>query len=173
MGTPLKNYDDDELVLAIAKGDRSYSQLAEEFGLSEVHVGQIARGVRRPELQPKIKAAVQGFIDEARRLAARYAQGAVGRLGKLIATDSKACADVQRKAAVDILKFTLGDPGRPEVNVSQTANHMGGQAPAGIDADDVQAFYEFKAARDGGPTDDEPIDDGDPAEPDEAAPAEA
>ena len=135
------DYDDDALVLMIAKGDRTYAQIAEKIGLAEVTVGQIARGERRPELQPKIKAAVQGFIDEARRLTAKYARSAVARLGLIIAKESKADDDVKRKASVDLLKFSLGDPGKTEVNVNQT------QTMPGLDGKDLNNLAKMK----GGP----------------------
>lgn len=137
-----ENYDDDALVMMIAKGNLTYAQIAEEIGLAEITVSKIARGERRPELQPKIKAAVQGFIEEARRLTAKYARSAVARLGKIIANESAmADADVQRKASVDLLKFSLGDPGKPEVNVNQT------QSTPGLSADDLNNLAKMK----GGP----------------------
>lgn len=135
------DYDDDALVLMIAKGNLTYPQIAESIGLSEETVAKIARGERRPELQPRIKAAVQGFIEEARRLTAKYARSAVARLGKIIANGSKADADVQRKASVDLLKFTLGDPGKTEVNVNQT------QTMPGLDGKDLDNLAKMK----GGP----------------------
>jgi len=152
MGTPEKDYDDDQLVLDIAAGRMSYAEIGQKHGLAEVTISQIARGLRRPELRPRIEAAVQGFVDEAKRVAVRHARSALGRLVKLIGQSSDAPADVQRKASVDILKFSLGDPGRPEVNVSNSNTNRGSLPVADEDA---QAFYEFKASRHGGPDDEE------------------
>ena len=39
-----KKYDDDELVLALAVGERSHSQIARDFGLSRTMIAGIARG---------------------------------------------------------------------------------------------------------------------------------
>jgi len=150
-----KEYNVDELVLALAMGEKTYAQIAEQLGLSAVYVGEISRGDKRPELQVKIEAATEGLIAEARRLGARSARPAMARLLKIIADPEpgkpKADVDTQRKAAVDILKFAMGDPGRAEVNVHQTQHG----SPAGVAPEDVQDFYRFKAGKGGGPPDDQ------------------
>ena len=138
-------YDDDELVLAIARGDIPYTRIAKHMGISEHTVGQIARGVRRPELLPKIQAARQAYTDQARGLAARLATQAVARLAKIIAPDLKPNSEVQRKAAVDILRYALGDPSRPQFNVIQAQKT---EAPA-IDPEDAAEYYRWKADKEG------------------------
>jgi len=141
MATPIKKYDDDALVLDIAHGTMSQALMAEKYGLSEVMIGQIVRGERRPELQDKIESATRGLIEQSRRLGARLAGVAMGRLGVIVGADSTAPIEVQRKAAVDILKFAHGDPAKPEVNVTQT------QSFPGLDDADLEAI----AKRKGGP----------------------
>ena len=144
MGKPLAEYDDEQLVLDIACGRLTYAQIAARHGLTESMVGRIARGERRPELQAKIQAAAQGFVDVAMRLGARLATLAMGRLGKLIEKDSDAPAETQRKAAVDLLKFALGDPSRPEVTVSQSSqNNM-----PGLSAEELELLAGIKGGPD-------------------------
>lgn len=142
---PVKDYDADELVLAIARGDKTYARIAEAFGLSEAYVRQIARGERRADLQAGISAATRGFVDEARRLAARSAQGAVASLRKIIAPDSDAPEETKRKAAMDILKLTLD--GAPA---------GGAEATPPVAPEHVQEFYRFVADRHDGPGDEPP-----------------
>lgn len=125
-----KGYSDPELVKDIAGGELTQAQMAEKHGLAEVTIGQIARGERRPLLQAKIRAAVQGMEERARRLGSRLAEVAMARLGALVAKDSEASDGVQHKAAVDILKFALGDPSRPEVSVTQSQQPAPGLTPA-------------------------------------------
>ncbi|MHC4717962.1 MAG: hypothetical protein ACYS5V_13390, partial [Planctomycetota bacterium] len=101
---------DQELVEAIARGDRTYEQIGEALGLSADHVRKIAQGQRRPALQPRIDAAVQGCLDQARRLGARMAVAAMTRLGRIIAGDTDrpaAVLEVQRKAALDVLRIAF------------------------------------------------------------------
>jgi hypothetical protein len=118
LGKPKTEYDDDALVMAIARGDRSYGLIAADHGLSESTVARIARGRQRPELQQKIQAASAAMVDQVRRLGSLMAAEAMARLGRLVAEDSTAGEETQRKAAVDILKFAMGDPGRTEINVN-------------------------------------------------------
>ncbi|MHC4716061.1 MAG: hypothetical protein ACYS5V_03770 [Planctomycetota bacterium] len=106
----VKTYDDEQLVQAIARGDRTYEQIGEALGLSADHVRKIAQGQRRPALQPRIDAAVQGCLDQARRLGARMAVAAMTRLGRIIAGDTDrpaAVLEVQRKAALDVLRIAF------------------------------------------------------------------
>lgn len=152
MGTANKEYDEEGLVLAIAKATKTYGEIGAEFGLCEAHVGRIARGQVRPELQQAIQDAVEGFRDEARRLAAASARPAIARLMRLIASDPEGAAeaDVARKAAVDLLKHAVGDPSKPEQNINQNQSQG---SPLGLSADDLDAFLKFKADRNGGPPD--------------------
>ena len=102
-----KEYQDEELVLALAAGDRSHAQIARDLGLSRAMVAAIARGERRPMLQERIEAATAAFRERGGRLAARMAAPAMGRLVQMIGPDSDAPAEVQRRAAADILKFAF------------------------------------------------------------------
>ena len=136
------DYSDNDLVILLAKGEKTYGQVAEAIGISEAMVAAISRGERRPELQEKINEACEGMLEQARRLGKRLASVAMGRLGSLVAKDSKAKSDVQRKAAVDILNHALGDPGKTEINVNQSQ-----QNTPGMTAED----YEYLAERKKGP----------------------
>ena len=107
-----KNYDDDELVLALAAGERSHSQIARDFGLSRTMIAGIARGERRPMLYDRIQAVSAAFRERGSRLASRMVAPAIGRLVQMISPDSEAPAEVQRRAAADILKFAFGQGGR-------------------------------------------------------------
>jgi len=102
-------YDDDCLVDEIAKGELSYAQIAEQTGLSKDHVGRIARGEFRPELYERILSARRAFLERARDLCIRLAWPAMRRLGTLIASPDVP-AEVQRRAAMDILSMPLGAP---------------------------------------------------------------
>ncbi len=105
-----KDYDDDELVMAIAQGSKTYTQIARDFGISRTMLYYIISGKERPELQPKLKAATELFRQQAGRLVVRMGTLAITRLAQLLSPGSEASAEVQRKAAVDILRFVLGPP---------------------------------------------------------------
>ena len=136
-----KSYDDEALVLDIAQGNLTYEQIAKRHGLSAAFVGEIARGEARAELQQRLGAVTDGLRAQARRIGVQLANAAMARLGTLVTTTAKVDADTRRKAAVDILKFAIGDPSKTEVNVKQQ------QGLPGLDADDLEAL----AKRKGGP----------------------
>ena len=139
------DYDEEQLVVDIACGQLTYDQIAERHGISHLTVGAIVRGERRPELQERINAASQGLIERARRMGAKMASKAMETLGTLTKGGKGIPADTRRKAAVDILKFTLGDPLRPEVNVSQSSNQAA-QYP-GLSGEELEAISKMR----GGP----------------------
>ena len=118
-------YDDDEIVLDMAKGELTQAQIAKKHRLTAMFVSQLLRGERRPELQARIDAACDGFLEQAKRLGKRLAPGAMARLGDLASADGKTPAEVKRKAAVDILRYSIGDPSRPEFNVVQHQQQQG------------------------------------------------
>jgi len=105
-----KAYDDDELVMAIASGAKSHRQIARDFGLSPTMIYFIVKGHKRPDLRARIDAATGEFRDRARRLLSHVSAPAVARLGKLIGDEPDVKPEVQLKAAVEILKFSLGTP---------------------------------------------------------------
>ncbi len=59
-----KDYDD-ELVRLLARGELSDRQIGERLGLSASQVGRIARGEKRPDLQPKILGAMRQNLKAA------------------------------------------------------------------------------------------------------------
>ena len=60
-----KDYDEDEMVLLIARGALSCEAIAERLGVSPQFVSEVATGRKRPDLQPKIYEAMRQFIREA------------------------------------------------------------------------------------------------------------
>ena len=162
MAARTKKYDDGLLVELLARGELNYGQIAKKVGISEAFVNQIARGDRRPELQDRIVAAVEGFRLRAKRRGAAMAEGAMDALGKMLATRRVKCPackgkgtqkgkrqkircpscrgtgkvattdvppETRRRAAVDILNHAIGDPSRPEVNVTQQQQTTPGLTP--------------------------------------------
>jgi len=115
-----REYDDDALVMALARGDKSRTKIAKEFGLAVGYVYDIAAGRRRPELQERIAAVRGAADDEMRKLARKLARAAMARLAKLLGPDTKPTAEVQRRAAMDIIRLAAGD--RP-------ADEGGGESP--------------------------------------------
>ena len=59
-----KQYDD-ELVQLLARGELADSEIAKRLGLSPSQVSRIARGEKRPDLQPKINAAMRKTLKKA------------------------------------------------------------------------------------------------------------
>jgi hypothetical protein len=108
-----RDYDDNELVLALAAGNRSYAQIARDLGISRALVHAIAQGTKRPMLQERIRAASAAFREQGCRLAARMVGPAIGRLVHMISPGSDAPPEVQRRAAADILKFAFGSGAGP------------------------------------------------------------
>ena len=110
------NYDPQELAIAIARGDKTYSQIGEEFGLSKNQVWGIANGRSRPEIQEQIKVVSRGFLDQARRLGARWARVLLTKHINVGLTNN---GEIGRKCREYVLNQFLGDPSKPQVNVSQ------------------------------------------------------
>ena len=73
-----KDYDDDLLADLIARGDLTYTDIAERVGIGETTVARIALGRRRPDLQEKINTRMRMYMAEAhirRRKARRDTPG--------------------------------------------------------------------------------------------------
>ena len=62
---PDKKQYDDELVQLLARGELADSEIAKRLGLSPSQVSRIAGGEKRPELQPKILAAMRKTLKAA------------------------------------------------------------------------------------------------------------
>ncbi len=58
-------YDDDQLVQLLGRGELTDQQIAERVGISAAQVGRIARGENRPDLHPKICAAMRQTLKAA------------------------------------------------------------------------------------------------------------
>ncbi|NLF32092.1 MAG: hypothetical protein GX591_14550 [Planctomycetes bacterium] len=108
MAEPTKHYDDDLLIADLAEGQLNYGQIGQRHGLSASQVGRIARGEVRPELHARILEAAAGVREQSRRLGATLSRAAWARLGRLISAPDVP-EEVQRKAAVDILKMAQDD----------------------------------------------------------------
>jgi len=67
-----KEYDD-QLVELLGRGELSEYQIAERVGLSSSQVGRIARGETRPDLQPRINAAMRRTLKQAWKNGGRLA----------------------------------------------------------------------------------------------------
>ncbi len=70
---PEKKHYDDELVELLGRAELSEYQIAERVGLSSSQVGRIARGETRPDLQPRINAAMRRTLKEAWKNGGRLA----------------------------------------------------------------------------------------------------
>ena len=114
MGSKRKDYDDDRLVLAIARGDQTYQQICDEFGISRSLLFKIVHGQARRELQPRIQAAVGAFVDQAKRLAASWARQLVVRH---ITEGLQGGSETARKCREYVLGLTLGNSPRPTTNI--------------------------------------------------------
>ena len=98
---------DEKLVQAIVRADKTAGQIGEEFDLSAEEVRRIIRGDDRPQLQAALQAGSKVFVDDARRLAAATARHAVAMLLKLASPsdDESVSHETRRKAALDIIKY--------------------------------------------------------------------
>jgi len=148
-----KQYDDATLVADLATANLSRAAIAQKHGLSEDFIGEIARGDRRAELQPRLQAAADGLRDEARRLGASKAGGAIEALQSLV-DDPDTPAETRRKAAGDLLKYALGDPSAAHISMTQASGQVAASLP-GLREEDVPEFLEWLARERGGPTDDD------------------
>jgi len=141
-----KDYDDNLLIDLIARGDRSHRSIAREVGLSSQTVRRIALGEMRPELQPRIASAGDGYRREARRLGARWLRGLLARhIRDGIEGDgehARKCREFALKFIEDCGRFNEIPPPRPE--------------PSGDVFDDLSLELRKKImAEIGGPSDDD------------------
>ena len=65
-------YDDGRLVEMLAGGEWTYGEIGQALGLTEGHVGRIARGERRPGVMAEVRARVAAALAEARRVGVRW-----------------------------------------------------------------------------------------------------
>jgi transcriptional regulator with XRE-family HTH domain len=144
-----KNYDDEVLVMAIARGDKTYGQIAGQVGLSRKTVSRIACGTHRPDLQPRIQAATRAFLDQTQRLAAAWATQV---MAKHVKEGLEGRGETARRCREYVLSQCLGDPGRTEVLVNQLQNQEhqspGGGVP-GVRREDLDEFYRWVADKNG------------------------
>jgi len=120
-----KEYDDDSIVHDLAASDLTHEQIADKHGLSTPFVGQISRGEKRPELQERIDAVIEGMKTALKRRGVRLADKAMNALETLTekpAANHKGC-EVQRKAAETLLKHAIGDPSKTDVHVGDSVKY--------------------------------------------------
>jgi len=117
------NDNTDRLVDMLARGDRTYAQIAEELGLSEEVVAKVARGEMRPELYARIQAAEQAFIDEARRMGARFAKALLTKhiRAGMAEDDSEGARKCREYVLTTFLK------GAPRIEAGDLAKTRGGR----------------------------------------------
>ena len=77
---PDKKQYDDELVQLLARGELADSEIAKRLGLSASQVSRIAGGEKRPDLQPKILAAMRKTLKRAWKNGGRLDGLGTGRL---------------------------------------------------------------------------------------------
>ena len=140
-----KQYDDDLLVELIARGDTSRAKIARRVGLSRGSVQRIAAGLVRPELQPRIAAAVKGQRDTAFRMGATWLRGLLAQhIREGIEGEgehARKCREFALKFIEDYGRFNEIPPPAPE--------------PPGADFDDLSLELRKKImAEMGGPCDD-------------------
>ena len=145
MGRVRAEYDEDELIIDIAEGALSYREIAAKHGISERYVSYLAHGARRPELQPRIAAIAQAIRRQSRRLGAKLTRVAWARLGHLAGAKEGIPDEIQRKAAVDILKIVQADD---ETDPPEAAVSHGPDLSALSDETKTKVLAEL-----GGPTD--------------------
>lgn len=87
-----------------------------------VHRGTLARWQGLPQFRQALQDVASEALADARRVLQANSCRAAQRLVKTLATDS----DRAVRAALEILRFTLGDPGKVELTtiVSQTQGQM-------------------------------------------------
>jgi len=103
-----KDYDDELMVELIARGDQTNESIARELGTNRETVRRIASGQLRPELQPRIAAAVKAHRDQAFRMGARWMKGLLARH---IRSGIEGDGEPARKCREFALKF-IEDHGR-------------------------------------------------------------
>ncbi len=95
--------------------DKTNAQLAKEAGVSEQ---TLYNWLRKPEIQAKLDEYRAVCDAQLRHKLRRIADKAVDTLQNCLACG---LPETARKAAMDIIKYPLGDPSRP-LNVNQNTN---------------------------------------------------
>ena len=96
-----KDYDDDELVMELARGASPVTHIARRVGLHPRTVSGIKAGQVRPELMPRIRAA-RARLD--RRLEARVRRAMLARVRRLVRKGlSSRRARTSREALLDLV----------------------------------------------------------------------
>jgi transcriptional regulator with XRE-family HTH domain len=144
-----KQYDDDALVEALVRGEKTQAEIARDLGLHPNMVNFINTGRCRPDLQPRLQAARRAIRLEAGLLLGELIPRAMGVLAEIVANRRPATANQQRLAAVDIIRFMVGKqplsewkPGRGKAQTTTTkaqtsskaqngANHRGHRGEGG------------------------------------------
>lgn len=145
-----KNYDEDLLVELIAAGQMSYAEIAKRVGIHRKSAWRIAVGRSRPDLQPRIRKAVQAHRVEARRLAAKWLKALIGKHIKdgMEGDDEKA----RKCREFAINKFLEESDDEQDANTAPDGDQL---RPPGLTADDYEAIAKLKD----GPADDDQTED--------------
>jgi len=141
-------YDDDEVVEEIARGVKSYTEIAAEQGCTRQCISQIARGRRRKELHRRIMELQEGYLLQVRRLAVACA---VQAMAVHIREGLEGEGETARRCREYVMNHVLGKPGGPVPSLPEAK-------PEEFDVDAMVARVEERSALKYGvyPFDDEP-----------------
>jgi len=100
-----KSYDDEWLATELARGKLKRVEIARAMGLSAAHVGRIAAGRLRRDLQPRIQAMRAAFDHDPRLTASAFVKAMLARHIKLgVEGDS----ETARRCREFLIKQVLG-----------------------------------------------------------------
>ena len=105
--------NDDQLVELLGRAELSDRQIAKRLGINSSHVSCIARGEMRPDLQPKINAAMRQTLKEAWKNGGRLATES----GNVLPTKTAQVA-FDRHLAVELIASG-------QLNLAQIAKRLG------------------------------------------------
>lgn len=112
-----KGDDESRLVELLARGERAYAEIARELGMDERTVAEIARGELRPQVYQRIRAAQEGYRQEARRFGTRWAKSLLTKHIKAgLEGDDETARKCREYALSEFLKGEAGKDGPPAVD---------------------------------------------------------
>ena len=126
------NIDPYAFALDVVSGELTRSQIAEKWGISDDHVGEIIRGESRDDIGEIIRALGESAKEHARARLAMLQDMAVGTVLSAMLGDAKAVA---LQAAREVLNRTMGDPSKTDLHLTQSqTNEYPGLGPDALAA---------------------------------------
>jgi len=125
------DYDGKAVVEAIARGAKSYTEIAAEHGVTRQCISQIARGRRREDLYLQIMEVQEGYVLQAQRLAVACA---VQVMAAHIREGLEGTGETARKCREYVINRVLGEPGKPAPAVPAAK-------PAEFDMDAIASWH--------------------------------